>query len=76
VVLEAPLSGVDKRRAYNRMIVDNIRRVVDPSFAQSFQRAKNNAQKRYGQGFWWAPGDARPTRAPDAGAAFGGQPGG
>ena len=58
------------------MIADNIRRGVDPNYAQSFQRAKDNAQKRYGQKCWWAPGDETPARAPDAGAAVGSQRGG
>jgi hypothetical protein len=56
------------RLAFNRMIVDKIKRTIDPDYSRSFQRARDRAQKLHGQQFWWAPGDTTPTRAPDAGA--------
>jgi len=58
------------RLVFNRMIVDNVHRLIDPDYARSFQRAKDNAMKRHQQQFWWAPGDAGPTRAPGLGAGF------
>jgi hypothetical protein len=35
---------------------------------ESFQRARDRAQKLHDQQFWWGPGDTAPTRAPDMGA--------
>lgn len=54
---------------WNRMIVDNIQRQLDPSYAHSFERAKQHALKTTGQAFWWAHGDNTPARGPDLGAA-------
>jgi hypothetical protein len=56
------------RLAFNRMIVDNIKRTIDPDYARSFQRARDRAQKRHEQQFWWGPGEGTPSRAPDIGA--------
>jgi hypothetical protein len=56
------------RLAFNRMVVDNIKRTIDPDYSRSFQRARDRAQKLHGQQFWWGPGDTSPVRAPDAGA--------
>jgi hypothetical protein len=32
------------RLAFNRMIVDNIKRTIDPDYSRSFQRARDRAQ--------------------------------
>jgi hypothetical protein len=55
------------RLLFNRAIVDNLHRAIDPDYAGSFRRASERARKTYGQGFWWAPGESAPTRAPDLG---------
>jgi hypothetical protein len=57
---------------FNRMIVDNIRRLLDPSYSKSFERAQQRAKALYGQNYWWAPGKDAPSRTPDFGAAIGG----
>lgn len=62
------------RLLFNRAIVDNVHRAIDPDYAGSFRRARDRAQKLHGQGFWWGPGSGSPDRAPDLGAALGGHP--
>ena len=52
------------RTPFNRFIVDNIHRAIDPDYTRSFQRAKDQAMKLHNQQFWWGPGDTAPTRAP------------
>ncbi len=56
------------RLLFNRAIVDNIHRLIDPDYSRSFQRARDNAQKVHDQQFWWGPGDSSPMRGPDIGA--------
>jgi hypothetical protein len=58
------------RLIFSRTIVDNLQRMLDPSYAKSFARAQQRAQKLYGQNFWWAPGEKAPSRPPDLGAAL------
>ena len=48
------------------MIVDNIRRQIDPDYTRSFARQREQAQK-HGSDFWWAPGDSGPARGPQIG---------
>lgn len=59
------------RLATDRLIFDQIHRAVDPTYSQSFARREQNAQKQYGQGYWWKQGQVTPERAPDLGAALG-----
>lgn len=54
----------------NRYIFDNIRRQIDPDYAHSFARMQERTQKAKGQGWYWAPGQSGPDRAPDMGAMF------
>lgn len=54
---------------YNRAIVDNIQRMLDPSASKSFERAQQKALKDNGQRFYWAPGTNAPQRPPDLSAA-------
>lgn len=59
------------RQAYERMLLDEIQKAVDPAAHRSF-RTKIRAQKKLGgNDFYWPPGSPRPQRAPDLGAAFG-----
>ena len=41
--------------------------------AQRFNQLERKQKRDYGQESWWRRGDAAPRRAPDLGAAFGGQ---
>jgi hypothetical protein len=59
------------RLATDRLIFDQIHRAVDPTYAQSFARREQNAQKQYGQNYWWHAGQTAPERAPNLGAALG-----
>jgi hypothetical protein len=52
------LCNKDWERSFNRMIVNNIKRTIDPDYSRSFQRARDRAQKLHGQQFWYGPGDA------------------
>jgi hypothetical protein len=61
------------RLATDRLIFDQIHRAADPTYAQSFARREQNAQKQYGQGYWWKQGETAPERAPSPGAMFGPQ---
>ncbi len=55
----------------DRLIFDQLQRMLDPNYAQSFARKEQQALKAYGQQYWWHPGDTRPERAPRATAAIG-----
>lgn len=61
------------KAATDRLIFDNIQAMIDPNYRQSFKRYEQRMKKEFGQTFWWAPGDALPTRAPNMGRALGGR---
>jgi len=52
------------RLATDRLIFDQIQRMIDPNYVQSFSRKEEQARKAYGQQYWWHPGEALPERAP------------
>lgn len=53
------------RLALERVVWDRLQDWVDPKAAQARRRILRNAERDFGQGYWWAPGDAVPERAPD-----------
>lgn len=53
------------RAAWERLFLDQVQAVVDPEANKAFKRRQQDAAKTYGQGYWWAPGQALPSRAPD-----------
>jgi len=57
------------RQAYERLILDELQRAVDPDVYRSFQQQKSMLKKRTNQEFYNPPGG--PMRAPNFGAAFG-----
>lgn len=59
--------------ATDRLLWEKLQVLVDPNYRQSFRRAEQAAKKQ-GSGFWWGPGSAAPTRAPNLGTAFGASP--
>lgn len=59
------------RAAVDRILFDFLIRMTDPNAASTFRRQQRDMQRDFGQGFWYAPGDVLPSRAPNLGAAFG-----
>ena len=60
------------RLAYDRILMDEFQRMLDPEAYQAFSRQMAGRQKNYGgQKFWWEPGKPRPDRTPNLGAVFG-----
>jgi len=57
--------------ATDRLIFDNIQAMIDPNYRETFSRYERRMKKDFGQTFWWGPGDALPSRAPDFGNAIG-----
>jgi hypothetical protein len=60
------------RLAFDRMIVDNLRRATDPDADAAFQRQAAAMQRERGSGAWWPAGQTTPQRGPDFAAAMGG----
>lgn len=52
------------RTAFDRSVADQIQEEIDPSYRQSWRRVQKWADEQ-GSGYWWAPGDNAPDRAPD-----------
>lgn len=52
----------------SRLVFDNVQRMIDRDHAKSFARQQQRALKTNHQGFFWAPGQNAPSRAPDLGA--------
>lgn len=61
------------RTAYDRMLLDELQKMVDPEAHKSFRRKIQNQKKLGGNEFYWRPGRSAPDRGPDLGAAFGSQ---
>lgn len=57
------------RLAFERILLDNIQRFVDPKAQRSF-RKRQNYFKEYGQDYYWRPGQNVPQRPPNLGKAF------
>ena len=61
------------RTAYERMVLDELQKMVDPEAHSAFRRKIRNQKKLGGNEFYWRPGVFGPDRGPDLGAAFGAQ---
>lgn len=57
------------RQLWQREVLDQAQEAMNPGY---LARMKQRAQKDWGTGWWWAPGDQVPDRAPDL-TAVGGQ---
>ncbi|MBB4066749.1 hypothetical protein [Gellertiella hungarica] len=57
--------------ATDRILFDQIQTMIDPDYRNTFARYERRMKKDFGQGFWWRPGEALPTRGPDVGNAVG-----
>lgn len=60
------------RTAFQRGIVDQMSLLIDPKAPERFRRMEKLAQDNWGQDFWYRPGQATPSRAPDL-SILGGQ---
>jgi len=60
-----------KRLALERELWNQIQLATDPDAPAKFRRLETRTLNDYGQRYWWAPGETRPERAPDLGAALG-----
>ena len=58
------------RVALERMILDQLRLMVDPEAGRRFRRLERRRQREYGQDYWWSPGKLLPERAPDIESAL------
>lgn len=47
-----------------RLIFDQIQKMIDPHWAQAFGRQVERSKKIQNQGFFWRPGESAPDRAP------------
>ena len=50
--------------AFQRAMIDQMQRQVDPEYSESFARMRNKAEQN-GTGNYWQPGEMAPARAPD-----------
>lgn len=60
------------REGMEHLIWDQLRLLTDPKAKQRLRNAERNQKRDYGQESWWRRGDALPNRAPNLGAAIGG----
>ncbi|WP_313248999.1 hypothetical protein [Stenotrophomonas acidaminiphila] len=56
------------RAAVDHMLLHELQEQLSPGY---LRRMRRKAQKEWGQGFWWEPGEATPERAPNLETAAG-----
>ena len=59
------------RLGLERVWWDRLQIMTDPKAKQKMRKRERKYKKDYGQKYWWAPGDARPTRSPNIDNALG-----
>ncbi len=59
------------RLGLERLVWDRLQIMTDPKAKQKMRKRERKYKKDYGQKYWWAPGDARPTRSPNLDNALG-----
>lgn len=59
------------RLAWERVVIDQMRYLVDPDAYSAFRRRMSSRQRDYGQEYWWKPGQSAPSRPPNLGAVGG-----
>jgi hypothetical protein len=50
--------------AYERAVLDQLQKQVDPEACKAFRRQIQKQRKDYGNDFWWSPGEPAPARVP------------
>jgi hypothetical protein len=53
------------RAAWDRAVIDQLQKTMDPEAQDDFDRQARKMQRDYGQGQWWPKGSVLPERAPD-----------
>jgi len=51
----------------DRIIFDQLQKMIDPDWSQSFNRLDQKQRKDYRSGYWWRPGKWQPDRMPNTG---------
>ena len=59
------------RLGLERVWWDRLQIMTDPKAKQKMRKRERKYKKDYGQRYWWAPGDAQPTRSPNLDNALG-----
>ena len=59
------------RLAYERLVLDELQRFVDPRAGRRFRQLERRYRREFGQRFFWKPGQTLPQRPPDFGSALG-----
>ena len=49
------------RLALERLMLDNIERMIDPGFDRRMRKYERKIKKETGQEFWWSPGESLPN---------------
>lgn len=66
---QLPYTGIwYVKGAYERALLHDMQEAVNPGY---LGRMQQRAQKDWGQGYWWTPGELVPDRAPDFGHIVG-----
>ena len=53
------------RLGLERMVTDQLLLYADPKARSNMRRLESRYRREYGQRYWWRPGKAEPSRAPD-----------
>jgi hypothetical protein len=69
--LPAGLVAVVRRLAFQREMLDQMARMIDPRAPERFQRMEESARKDWGQSYWWKPGRTESSRPPTLEAVLG-----
>jgi hypothetical protein len=59
------------RLAFQREVLDQMARMIDPRAPERFQRMEESARKDWGQSYWWKPGRTESSRPPTLEAVLG-----
>lgn len=58
------------RVAFDRMVADNVQRMLDPDAERVWRRQERQRERDFGSSTWWDRGASAPSRAPDLSNAF------
>ena len=59
------------RLVYERVLLDELQKAVDPEARKAFRRKASKLKTQFKTGYWWAPGETGPRRAPSFANALG-----
>ena len=52
------------RLAWQRLVTDQLHYLTNPNAHRTFRERERRLERESGQGYWWAPGETEPRRAP------------